>query len=79
MIISRDSEEIKQKTGWLGLGKDSRKQLLSDIQIKCKPDNMLESNRLENLLSQALTYQIMNCKYHTNKNNEINNFSLIDV
>ncbi len=32
---------------WSGAGLESRKNLLSTIQKKCKPTEMLETNRLE--------------------------------
>ena len=77
LIMCQNSEELFEKAG-ISSASDAKKQLLMNIRSKCKPDSMIEPNRFENLLSQALTYQMVTCKYHSSDYNELQQFSLID-
>jgi len=77
LIMCQNSEELFEKAG-ISSTIDAKKQLLMNIRSKCKPDSMIEPNRFENLLSQALTYQMVTCKYHSSDYKELQQFSLID-
>jgi len=77
LIICQSSEELHEKAG-TSSSEEAKKQLLVNIRQKCKPDSMIEPNRLENLLSQALTYQMVACKYHSAAFDDIHEFSLIE-
>ena len=77
LIMCQNSEELYEKSG-ISNGTEAKKQLLMNIRSKCKPESMIEPNRFENLLSQALTYQMISCKYHSANINDVQQFSLIE-
>lgn len=77
LIMCQTTEELYEKAG-ISSSQEAKKQLLMNIRAKCKPDNMIEPNRLENLLSQAVTYQMITCKYHSSSLTDIEKFSLIE-
>lgn len=77
LIMCQSAEELQEKAGVSGSEEDKR-QLLLNIRQKCKPETMIEPNRLETLLSQALTYQMIACEFHSAKMTENQPFSLID-
>ena len=75
LIMCQTVEELHEKAG---ITPDYKKQLLLNIRAKCKPESMLEPNRLENLLSQALSYQMISCKYHSANFSDLQQFSLVE-
>lgn len=75
LIICKSIDEINLKIGRSNILDESRRKLLSDIQTYCHPENMIESNRLNKLLHQSMSYQILNCKWHSTMNTT---FSLLE-
>lgn len=77
LIMCQNAEELYEKIGVSSLS-EAKKQLLANIRAKCRPETMIEPNRLENLVSQALSFQMIACKYHTNSQVNLEKISLIE-
>ena len=77
LIMCQSQKELYEKLG-IESKDEAKKQLLLNIGQKCKPESMIEPNRLENLLSQALTYQMVSCKFHSKGFDDASQFSLIE-
>lgn len=77
LIMCQNAEELYEKIGVSSLS-EAKKQLLANIRAKCRPETMIEPNRLENLLSQAVSFQMFTCKYHNNAQLDLQNISLIE-
>eukprot|EP01016_Furgasonia_blochmanni_P001966 TRINITY_DN1077_c0_g1_i7.p1 TRINITY_DN1077_c0_g1~~TRINITY_DN1077_c0_g1_i7.p1 ORF type:complete len:683 (+),score=130.07 TRINITY_DN1077_c0_g1_i7:1-2049(+) len=75
LILCRDAGELRKKMNWEGTGPESRNKLIAQIQMECKPTEMLETKRLEKLLKQAVSFQVLNCQFHYDINP---NFSLLE-
>jgi len=58
------SQVQKHAPWWKGSGPVGRADLLQRMQQIMHPHQMLQPNRLESLMSQAISYQLSNCKYH---------------
>jgi hypothetical protein len=56
--------ELREKANWKGSELEGRTALLEKIQTMMPSTAMLQPNRLEHLVKQAVSHQVQNCKYH---------------
>eukprot|EP00842_Homolaphlyctis_polyrhiza_P002383 jgi/Hompol1/3145/HPOL_006372-RA len=56
---------------WSGISGGSRELLLTTLQKFISPSIMIPSNRLGQLMDQAIQLQVSNCLYHNTRNDEI--------
>jgi len=63
-LLCQSPDELKRTADWTGSSSQARQQLLKKVQYFIPPDIMIPPDRLQLLLSQALTHQISECKYH---------------
>ena len=64
-LLCESEEELFEAAKWEGSSSEARCSLLGSIQKLVPPEIMLPPNRLNVLLSQAISHQISTCKFHT--------------
>jgi len=74
-LLCRNAKELFETASWEGAQEGSRIKLILSVQNFMPPKLMISENRLETLLSQAISYQTSFCKYH---NTEARDFSFLN-
>ncbi|KAG4301169.1 hypothetical protein PCK1_002479 [Pneumocystis canis] len=68
LIMSSSVDDLKKRASWDGANGVSRQKLLKKLSKYISPTLILPEKRLLRLLSQAKSYQISQCLYHTDSN-----------
>jgi WD40 repeat protein len=75
IMMCTNADDVQQKLNKNIDNDQARKIVLKEVQNECRPTNMMSSNRINKLLQQAVSYQIVKCKYHQKMSDT---FSLLD-
>jgi len=71
LIACKTKEQLYERSGWDGSNTESRKKLMKQLLKFISFKKIMDSKRLEILLTQALQYQISQCKFHNSSKLEI--------
>ncbi|KAH7910762.1 WD40 repeat-like protein [Hygrophoropsis aurantiaca] len=75
LIMCSDSEDLRQRARWDGASGQSRRHLLSNLQLYIPASIMIPDRRFSTLLTQSRQYQRQQCIYHNSPTNSMS-FSL---
>ena len=71
LMACKSKDQLYLKASWTGGNIESRKNVLRQLLEFISPQKIMDSRRLEILLSQALQYQVSQCKFHNSANTEM--------